>query len=502
VGEGAAVGDLAERFLSLSVEDRAAFLAVLGADELAVLDADIDARVRSDLADWCRLALGPLGQYPARHHLRLIAELEAIASGENDRLMVLMPPGSAKSTYISDLFPAWFLARFANQSVIGASHTSGLAAYFSKRVQGRIEAHGETLGIRLVGEAVESWSTSNGGEYKAVGVGGAIAGRRADLMVIDDPIKSREEADNQLVRDRIWAWYIGDMIGRLKPTGRIVLVMTRWHHGDLAGQILELDPGRWRVLNLPAIAEANDALGREVGEALWPEWEPLAKLLDKRRTVGGEDSRDWTSQFQQRPSAEGGMLFMVKMIGILDQLPPVVRRVRAWDLAATEAGAVTKGGKPSDPDWTVGLLLAKTDRGRYVVEDVVRFRGKPEEVERRIVETAAADGWSVIIGLPQDPGQAGKSQISYLTAQLAGHQVFSSKESGSKATRAAGVIAQANVGNVSMMSAAWNAALISELREFPAGRNDDQVDALSRAFAMLVVAAKPARNMPIGIMGR
>ena len=150
--------------------------------------------------------------------------------------------------------------------MIAASHTSGLAQYFSKRVQGRIAVHGDTLGSRLVGEAVESWSTSNAGEYKAVGVGGAIAGRRGDLIVVDDPMKSREEADNLLVRDRVWDWYRGDLIGRLKPTGRIVLVMTRWHHDDLAGRLLEQEPERWRVLSLPAIAEEDDALGREMGD--------------------------------------------------------------------------------------------------------------------------------------------------------------------------------------------------------------------------------------------
>lgn len=190
----------------------------------------------------------------------------------------------------------------------------------------------------MVGEAVESWSTSNAGEYKAVGVGGAIAGRRGDLIVVDDPMKSREEADNLLVRDRVWDWYRGDLIGRLKPTGRIVLVMTRWHHDDLAGRLLEQEPGRWRVLSLPAIAEEDDALGREMGEALWPEWEGLPKLLDKQATMGGPDSRDWTSQFQQRPSSESGTLFMVAKISLLDVVPQVVRRVRAWDLAAPRPG--------------------------------------------------------------------------------------------------------------------------------------------------------------------
>ena len=499
---GSGVGEIAAAFLRLSPVDRERLVNDLTPDEFRELDADVNARIRSDLADWCRVALFPEGQAPARHHLRLISELEDIASGENDRLMVFMPPGSAKSRYVSDLFPPWFMARLQNQCVIGASHTSGLAQYFSRRVQGRIISHSDTLGIRLVGEAVESWSTSNGGEYKTTSSGGKIAGRRGDLIVIDDPFGGREDADNPVERDRVYNWYIGDLIQRLKPTGRIVLVMTRWHHDDLAGRLLEAEPGRWRVLKFTAIAEQDDPLGREVGEALWPEWEPLEKLLDKQRTMGGPDSRDWTSQFQQRPTAEGGALFEVAKVGVLDQVPPIVRRVRAWDLAATEAGAVVSSGKTMDPDWTVGVLLGKTDLGRFVILDVVRFRGKPQDVERLILETARSDGSGVMVGLPQDPGQAGKSQVSYLVSKLAGYQVATSVESGKKATRAMPLISQCNVGNVSMMRAAWNLPLVNEMREFPAGKNDDQIDAASRGFAMLVVAARPARSMQIGHMSR
>ena len=175
--------------------------------------------------------------------------------------------------------------------------------------------------------------------------------------------------------------------------------------------------------------------------------------------------------------------------------------VRAWDLAATEAGAVTGGGRRvgvADPDWTVGVKLGRITTGRYVVLDVVRFRGGPEVVERTIRQTAAADGRAVAIGLPEDPGQAGKSQVSYYTAQLAGYVVESSRESGSKVTRAGPVASQCNAGNLGIMRAPWNAAFVDEMRNFPAGKWDDQVDALSRAFTMAMLAMKPteARHIP------
>jgi len=502
VADGPAPGALAAAFLRLDADRRAALLEELTGEELVQLEADVDEQVRSSLEDWCRLALADEGQAPALHHRLLLRELEDIAAGENDRLMVQMPPGTAKSRYVSDLFPPWFMARQRGTSVIGASHTSGLAQYFSRKVLGRIRQHGATLRMHLRSEGVESWETTNGSEYRAAGVGAAIAGRRADLVLIDDPVKSREEADNLDIRNRTWEWYQGDVIGRLKPTGRIVLIMTRWHEDDLAGRLLDLQPGRWRTLALPALAEADDPLGREPGTPLWPEYWPLEKWLAKQAEAGGPNSREWNSQYQQRPASATGALFQVTKLAVHDDVPSLVRRVRAWDLAATEAGATVGKKRGADPDWTVGVLLGKTTAGRFVVLDVARVRGGPEVVERTIVETARADGAAVTIGLPQDPGQAGKWQGSYLTAQLAGYVVQTSLESGSKTTRAMPVSSQCNGGNLGIMRAPWNAAFVDELRNFPAGRFDDQVDALSRGFAMLLLTAKPAHGRHLGFMAR
>ena len=241
-------------------------------------------------------------------------------------------------------------------------------------------------------------------------------------------------------------------------------------------------------MRLPAIAEdgANDLLGRADGEALWPEWEDADALADKRRRVG---EREWASLFQQRPRVQGGGLFKVSQIAAVPALPAGGQLVRAWDLAATRATGTR------DPDSTVGLLLAKLLGGSWCVADVVRFQGGPDEVESAIVATASRDRaayGNVPIGLPQDPGQAGKAQVQYLTSKLAGYTVVSSPETGDKATRAAPVAAQVNVGNLSIVSGAeaqpaqWNRPFLSELEDFPAGTKDDQVDALSRAFAMLL----------------
>jgi len=149
---------------------------------------------RNSLGAWCEHALAPIGLHPATHHWLLIRELEAVARGETKRLMIFMPPGSAKSTYASDLFPAWYLGQGAGRNIITASNTADLAKSFSRRVRGRVRNNGRLLGYGLVREAEELWDTDNGGQYRAAGAGGTITGLRADLAVIDDPIKGRDAA--------------------------------------------------------------------------------------------------------------------------------------------------------------------------------------------------------------------------------------------------------------------------------------------------------------------
>ena len=436
---------------------------------------------RTSLLTWCTEALYPFGQKPEAHHRILIKELEDIEAGRNDRLMVFMPPGSAKSTYASVLFPPWFMARRKNRDVIGASHGAELAEDFSSRVMATIKEHPGELGMSFKSESRTLWKTDNGGVYRAAGAGGSITGRRADLFVIDDPIKGREEADSETIREKVWSWYRAEVITRLKPKARVVIIQTRWHEDDLGGRLLEemkVGADQWRVINLPAIAESeDDPLGRPIGAALWPEWEDVEALKRKEIAVG---LREWAALYQQRPAPLEGSLFKIGMIGVMEVAPAnCAVTVRAWDLAATSQ----TGSR--DPDWTVGVKLGRLMDGRIVVLDVARLRGGPDEVEAAIYNTAKQDGHSVKVGLPQDPGQAGKQQILYLTRKLIGHQVDSSPETGDKATRAAPVASQVNVGNFHIVRAPWNRAFLDELAGFPAANKDDQVDALSRAFSMV-----------------
>ena len=451
---------------------------------------------RHGLRAWARHALGPFGMRPAAHHLRLLDGLERVADGGCDRLLVLMPPGSAKSTYASVLFPAWWFHRHPGTQVIAASHTAEFAAGFGRQVRSFIGEHAEWLGYELNREshAAHRFQTSNRGLYYATGLGGAITGRRADLVLIDDPVKNGIDTEGAAQREATWSWYRTELLPRLKPRGRVVLIMTRWHADDLGGRVLDSGDD-WEVLRLPALAEADDPMGRPEGAALWPEWEDLAALERKRNAIG---ERAWAALYQQRPMPEGGALFNPARVETTGFLSAETNFVRAWDLAATAAGA----GR--DPDWTVGLKLGREPSGRFVVADVVRLRAGPHEVAETIAEVARCDGTAVAVGLPQDPGQAGKQQVAWLAGRLAGYRVVASPESGAKLTRARPVAAQAEAGNLALLRGAWNAAFLAELGEFPLGRKDDQVDALARAFGMLAAPARaaPARRAFVPLLAR
>lgn len=436
-----------------------------------------------------------LEQRPAKHHQWLIGHLQDVADGGCDRLMVQMPPGAAKSTYGSVLFPAWFLARQKNAQVIAAAHTASLAHYFGARVKAVLARHGAALGVEIARAAKASsrFSLAGGQEYFSAGVRGPITGRRADLIIIDDPVKSWAEAESQAQRDMLFDWYRAELTARLKPGGRIVLIMTRWHEDDLAGRLQATETG-WRCLRLPALAEAGDPLGRAPGEALWPELLNADALARRRAEVG---ERAFAAMYQQAPQAKSAGLFRVSGIARLPAAPEVRLCVRAWDLAARSAGLGRR------PDYTVGLKLGLTEEERLVVLDVRRLQGSPAEVEAAIKETARLDGAGVVISLPQDPGQAGAAQIALLSRGLVGFRIISSPEREAKLVRAMPAATQVDAGNLALVAGGWNDAFLAEMREFPHGGHDDHIDALSRAVnSLAILVPPPARRLNVPLLSR
>src|ERR1700740_27847 len=285
-----------------------------------------------------------LGFLPARHHQLLIERLEALEKGEIRRLMVWMPPGSAKSTYTSILFPPWYMGRNPKAPVLGVSNTTELAERFSRRARnitsGTLYRNVFGFGCAADSQAAGSWENEQGGEFFAAGIGSAIAGRRARLGLIDDPIKSREEADAERTRDKQWEWYLNDFLPRLLPDASQVLIQTRWHEYDLSGRILEREGSTWNVLKLPMIAVLNAPLGREAGDRLWPEW-----FTEEMVETARKDHRAWNALYQQDPAPEDGEYFKREMFNEYQVQPQNLHLYGASDYAVSEGeGDYTEHG--------------------------------------------------------------------------------------------------------------------------------------------------------------
>ena len=306
----------------------------------------------------------PEDQQPALHHELICNALDEVERGECDRLMLFLPPGSAKSTYGSVLFPQYFLGRNPQLSVIGASHTAELAMRFSRRVRGGLKRQefvdlfpGSGLSEEV--QAAGSWETSKQGEYKAVGVGGDVTGRRGDLLVIDDPVKSREDADSEIVREKVWQWWLNDAKTRLKPGARVVLIMTRWHEDDLAGRLLQHEAGRWKLVKLPMIAGPDDPIGRKPGEHLWPEWFTEQMVLEAQA-----DPRSWISLYQQEPRPVEGAEFKRVWINYYEHWPAASNKV----LIVDPSGGKKKGGKPKGDYTSMWVVALGNDHNAYIVD--------------------------------------------------------------------------------------------------------------------------------------
>lgn len=433
----------------------------------------LETEIRRRLAAQSRLAqfieYRDAGIKPAKHHNLLIDHLEAVERGDIDRLMVCMPPGSAKSTYTSVEFPAWFLGRNAGLSVIAASHTQELAERFGRRVRNIVasDEFARVFGFSVAEDSSSAgrWDTSKGGEYFAAGVGGSITGRRADLAVIDDPVKSREDADSERSRQKAWDWYTNDLLTRLKPKARQIVVMTRWHEDDLGGRILERERDRWTVLEIAMEAMPGDPLGRKVGERLWPEW-----FTDDMIAVAKMDVRAWNALYQQQPAAEDGDYFKRDWFGEYETLPEGLKFYGASDYGVTEDGDYTEHG-----------VFGCDPMGNLYVADWWRNQ-------------ATSDVWieaKCDLIVKHEPlcwfGEAGpirRAVEPFMLRRMNERKAFCRVEwlasIHDKPTRARSFQAMASMGKVFFpKNAPWKADVMGQLFRFPAGRFDDAVDVCS-----------------------
>lgn len=405
------------------------------------------------------------------------------------RAMIFLPPRHGKTKKVSHMFPAWLLSQAPHVRVIAASYGATLAYRNSRFVRNLVasdEYRAAYPDVRLATDtaSVNEWDIArHGGGLIAAGVGGGVTGHGANLILIDDVVKSRAEAESATYRQRVKDWYDNDLLTRLEePGGAIILMMTRWHTDDLAGYLLESDD-KWHVLSLPAIAGVNDPIGRAPGEALWPQ-RYTAEILAERRARMGEYA--FSSLYQQTPLPPGGRLFDTGKIEVIDYEPTCTQVVRFYDLAVTAK---------KHSDYTAGVKLGLMEDETLVVLDVYRAQKIMPDIERDIAQTAAIDGAAVPIRLEAE--KAGIIQLDYLLRNPAmrPYTLDRAAPEGDKFTRAQPVASRVNGGVVKMVRGTWNRAFLDELSVFPSGEHDDQIDALSGAYDMLVSGTPTWRAM-------
>jgi predicted phage terminase large subunit-like protein len=414
-----------------------------------------------------------------------------MAAGRCDRLNILAPPRHGKSILISQFFPAWFLLVHPWRRVLLCSYEAGFAAQWGRKVRDLVIRWGPHFGVSMMGDskAADRWEIAkHGGGMQTAGRGGAILGKGADLMIFDDLLKNSEEACSPTIREHTWDWIVSTAYSRLEPGAAVLHTAQRWHTDDPTGRFRAHEPGRWKEIELPALAKEGDVLGRKVGEALWPTRYPIAVLEEKRNL-----SPTWfAAQYQQVPmDIEGGFFKHLERIQVIPAAPTAdqfTRRVRFWDLAATEKQA------GADPDWTVGTLMGRHKDGSFWILDVRRDRIGPKAVRQLIKQTALMDGRSVPIRIEREGGASGKiAAESIVTDDLAGWPAFAVSPKGGKAERAEPWGAQIEAGNARMVQAEWNKPLLDEHRGFPLGNHDDIVDSCSGCITELTLPVPNVR---------
>lgn len=412
--------------------------------------------------------VSPDWQWNWQHLQHVRRYLASVTTGEVDKLMLFLPPRHGKSEMTTVRYAAWTLERAPASRIVIGAYNQTLANKFSRKVRRIATMRGVNIDRQRT--AVEDWETLDGGGVRAVGVGAGVTGMGGNLIIIDDPVKNREEANSLTYREKVWQWYTDDLYTRREPGGRIILIMTRWHEDDLAGRILASDDGpNWKVVSLPAFAKAGDVLGRKPGAALCPERYDEAALSGIRTAIG---VRAFTALYQQRPVEQEGGMFKRSYFRTPDTLPEMAAVARYWDLAATSDGG----------DYTAGCKIGRGEDGNYYILDLVHGQWSTNERDGIIEQTAQADGHSVSLIIEEEPGSSGKDRTGYLARRLAGYNTRGERVTGNKKFRAEPLASQMAAGNVYMIRAAWNNRFIDELCMFPNGANDDIVDAASGAF--------------------
>ena len=406
---------------------------------------------------------------------------EQVANKESPRLMLFMPPRHGKSTLASVAFPAWHLGRHPNHEFISCSYSGSLAMSFSRKVRQLLREPVyknvfEKSRLDKDSQSIESWQTTQGGGYVAAGVGGGITGKGANVLVIDDPVKNREDAESDNNREATWDWYTSTAYTRLSPGGGILVILTRWHDDDLAGRLLkqaEDGADQWEVIRYPAIAEIDENF-RKQGESLHPERYNVDALEQIRKAIG---PRDWSALYQQNPVSDEGDYFSRDMIRYYeyDEIDTAeLNYYCAWDLAI---------GQRDRNDYSVGIVVGVDEYDHLYVVDVVRGKYDGFELVEQILDLY--ETWRPgIVGIERGHIEMALGPFLQKRTRERGlsEAYFKDLKVGrrDKEARARAIQGRMQQGMVYFpKDAVWTGTMVAELLRFPNGAHDDQVDALA-----------------------
>ncbi|MFQ5674203.1 MAG: phage terminase large subunit [Nitrospinales bacterium] len=430
--------------------------------------------------EWARKRLLPyaISQWadyaPAEHHRLIANHLENVELGEILRLMIFMPPRHGKTMLASEYFSAWYMGRNAQKEIIAITYSQERANDIGRKVRNQItdSLHGEIFkecSLSPDSTSMHRFNTVQGGSYFGVGIGGPITGRGAHLLLIDDPVKNREEAESETKRRSIKDWYVSTAYPRLMPGGAIILIQTRWHEDDLAGWLLkEHAHENWTVINLSAIAETHDGIGREPGQALWEECYPKTRLEEIKRTIG---SRDWSALYQQRPAPQEGSIIKYEWF-MRYKTPPAYFERKALSL-----DTAYKAREINDP--SVCTVWGETDKAFYLL-DVWRARVEYPTLKSHVL--SLAEEWKPDAVLIEDKA-SGQSLIQDLTNHTR-LPIIPVSPQGDKVIRTNAVSSLFEARRVYLPeSASWLIDYETELITFPNAAHDDQVDSTTQYLA-------------------
>ena len=403
------------------------------------------------------------------HHSRMARAFEKVARGECKRLIINMPPRHTKSEFASYLLPAWFLGKFPHKKVIQTSHTAELAVGFGRKVRNLVDSEvyksifAETS-LQADSKAAGRWNTSKGGDYFAIGVGGAVTGKGADILIIDDPHSEQEARLPQgdpTVFDSVYEWYTSGPRQRLQPGGAIVVVMTRWSDKDLTGRVLKSETSEWEVIEFPAILPS--------GNSLWPEFWPVNELLALKEEL---PAYKWNAQYQQKPTGEEGALVKRDWWRLWegDRAPACEFIIQSWDTAYTKN---QRSDYSACTTW--GVFHKDEDENDVNIILLDAWKGKVEFPELKAKAKEMYDDWEPDACIIEAKA-AGAPLIFELRRMGVMVQDFTPTRGNDKFVRLNSVTDLFSSGKVWAPDKRWAEDVIEEFARFPNAEHDDLVD--------------------------